>query len=295
METDLGEVIKSSKFINEKQIMYFTYQLLKGLKYIHSASIIHRDLKPKNLLVNSNCELKICDFGLAKPIVDLVNHQQDFTQYVATRWYRPPEVLLSWKKYDTSLDLWSVGCIVAELYLRRPLFKGSDSMMQLDLILNQLGTPSIDEIYIKGRFNNRDKVFKKGKIEAKCLKSILPKTVSNKAIDFIERCLYFDPDKRMNVDEALGHEFFDIIRDKSEEISSEKISRFDFVFEDQEIEEINQLRQLILEEIMLYHDEKFYAEYLLAKKNYNDFLLETTKLINTSSMIIKANKRKSVA
>jgi len=99
----------------------------------------------------------------------------------------------------------------------------------------------------------------------------------------------------MTVDEALNHEFFDLIRDKTEEISSEKISRYDFVFEDQEIEEISQLRQLILEEIMLYHDEKFYAEYLLAKKNYNDFLLETTKLINTSSMIIKANKRKSIS
>lgn len=129
METDLGEVIKSEQEIGEKQIMYFTYQLLKGLKFIHSANIIHRDLKPKNLLVNQDCELKICDFGLAKPMVDLVSHKMCYTEYVATRWYRPPEVLLSWKTYDKSLDMWSVGCITAELFLRRPLFKGVNSKL----------------------------------------------------------------------------------------------------------------------------------------------------------------------
>lgn len=126
METDLGDVIKYNE-ITEKQIIYFTYQLLKGLKFIHSANVIHRDLKPKNLLVNSSCELKICDFGLAKPMVELVRNKMHFTEYICTRWYRPPEVLLDWKTYNKPVDMWSVGCIVAELYLQKPLFKGKSS------------------------------------------------------------------------------------------------------------------------------------------------------------------------
>ena len=126
MESDLGELLKNNK-LKENQIIYLTYQLLKGIKYMHSANIIHRDLKPKNLLVNGNLDLKICDFGLAKPLVELINSKLYFTEYVCTRWYRPPEVLLSWKEHNKPLDMWSVGCIVAEMYLRKPLFKGNNS------------------------------------------------------------------------------------------------------------------------------------------------------------------------
>ena len=129
MESDLGDLIKSGKKLQEKQIIYFAYQLLKGLKYMHSANIVHRDLKPKNLLVNSNLDLKICDFGLAKPLVELLNNKMYFSEYVCTRWYRPPEVLLSWKTHGTPLDMWSVGCIIAEMYLKVPLFKGNNSKL----------------------------------------------------------------------------------------------------------------------------------------------------------------------
>jgi len=98
---------------------------LRGLKYIHSAKILHRDLKPRNLLVNSNCDLKICDFGLARAVVpDLKAKTGVMTDYVATRWYRAPELLLSWKEYSNSVDVWSVGCIFAELLRRKPFLPG---------------------------------------------------------------------------------------------------------------------------------------------------------------------------
>lgn len=287
METDLGEVIKSNQYINEKQIMYFTYQLLKGMKYIHSANIIHRDLKPQNLLVNSNCELKICDFGLSKPVVELVSHKLDYTPYVVTRWYRAPEVILEWKKYGKAIDMWSVGCITAELFLRKPLFKGQNSELQLGLILEQLGTPGVEEVYIKGRLKNREKVYKNGKILGKDLRRVFNGDISENALDFIGNCLLFDPDKRLTIEEALDHEFFSTIREKSDETMTEKISRYDFVFEDMEIEEVDDLRKLILEEIMLYHDVNYFAEYLNSKKNYNDFLQETTKILNNSSILCK--------
>jgi len=109
---------------------YFLYQLLRGLKYIHSANIIHRDLKPSNLLLNANCDLKICDFGLARP-----TSENDFmTEYVVTRWYRAPELLLNSSDYTAAIDVWSVGCIFMELMNRKPLFPGKDHVHQMRLL-----------------------------------------------------------------------------------------------------------------------------------------------------------------
>lgn len=110
---------------------YFLYQLLRGLKYVHSANVLHRDLKPSNLLLNANCDLKICDFGLAR-----TTSEADFmTEYVVTRWYRAPELLLNCTEYTAAIDIWSVGCILMELIKREPLFPGRDYAQQLGLII----------------------------------------------------------------------------------------------------------------------------------------------------------------
>ena len=115
--TDLHRLLNSRPL--EKQfIQYFTYQIMRGLKYIHSAGVIHRDLKPSNILINENCDLKICDFGLARL------QDPQMTGYVSTRYYRAPEIMLTWQKYDTEVDLWSVGCILAEMIEGKPLFPG---------------------------------------------------------------------------------------------------------------------------------------------------------------------------
>ncbi|KAL7593151.1 hypothetical protein Lser_V15G34051 [Lactuca serriola] len=106
--------------------MYFLYQLLRGLKYIHSANVIHRDLKPSNLLLNANCDLKICDFGLARTSVE----NNFMTEYVVTRWYRAPELLLNSSDYTVAIDVWSVGCIFTELMNKKPLFPGKDIVHQ---------------------------------------------------------------------------------------------------------------------------------------------------------------------
>lgn len=111
------------------QLQYFLYQILRGLKYIHSANVIHRDLKPSNLLLNANCDLKICDFGLARPTAE----NECMTEYVVTRWYRAPELLLN-SDYTAAIDIWSVGCIFLELMNRRPLFPGRDHVHQMRLL-----------------------------------------------------------------------------------------------------------------------------------------------------------------
>lgn len=126
MDTDLERIIASNNVLTDHHMQYFMYQLLRGLKYIHSANVIHRDLKPANLLLNADCDLKICDFGLARGVTDNV----DLTKYVVTRWYRAPELLCSCKDYTEMIDMWSVGCIFAELLGRAPLFPGTNHLFQ---------------------------------------------------------------------------------------------------------------------------------------------------------------------
>jgi serine/threonine protein kinase len=128
LETDLSSIVKSPQPLSDDHCQFFMYQLLRGMKYMHSAKILHRDLKPRNLLVNSNCDLKICDFGLARAnLPDMRVRAAQMTDYVATRWYRAPEVLLSFKKYTSAMDVWSAGCIFGELLLRKPLLPGNDT------------------------------------------------------------------------------------------------------------------------------------------------------------------------
>ena len=142
LDTDLHQVIKANDDLTQDHHQFFLYQLLRGLKYIHTANVYHRDLKPKNILANADCKLKICDFGLARPSF----HDQGpttvfWTDYVATRWYRAPEVILSWKQYTAAIDVWSVGCILAELIRRKPLLPAQSEQEQMMMITNLVGKP----------------------------------------------------------------------------------------------------------------------------------------------------------
>ncbi|GFO29168.1 mitogen-activated protein kinase [Plakobranchus ocellatus] len=135
MGADLNNILKTQK-LSDDHVQFLIYQTLRGLKYIHSAGILHRDLKPSNIAVNEDCELKILDFGLARHTDD------EMTGYVATRWYRAPEIMLNWMHYNQTVDIWSVGCIMAEMLVGRPLFPGSDHIDQLTKILSLVGMPS---------------------------------------------------------------------------------------------------------------------------------------------------------
>merc|ERR1719335_1106836 len=129
MDTDLHQIIRSSQPLSDEHCQYFIYQLLRGLKYIHSANVLH-------------CDLKICDFGLAR-----TNSEKEYmTEYVVTRWYRAPELLLSCADYTAAIDVWSVGCIFAELLGRKPLFPGKDYVHQLNLITDVIGSPDEEDI-----------------------------------------------------------------------------------------------------------------------------------------------------
>ncbi|KAG9393145.1 Mitogen activated protein kinase 13 [Carpediemonas membranifera] len=208
MDTDMHQIISSSQSLSEEHISYFMYQLLHALHYTHSAHIIHRDLKPSNILLNSNCDLKLCDFGLARHRDEENDEQGKYilTEYVATRWYRAPEIICGWKHYHGCVDVWSVGCIFAELLQRRPLFAGKDYLKQLHLIMDVTGTP--DDAQIKGIASSRARAYLKSLPPKRGIpiKHLLPKA-SPEAVDLLNRMLTFNPMDRITVEEALKHPF----------------------------------------------------------------------------------------
>ncbi|CAM9846176.1 unnamed protein product, partial [Discosporangium mesarthrocarpum] len=143
MESDLDRIIASEQLLTDQHFQYFLYQLMRGLKYIHSAKVLHRDLKPPNIVLNSNCDLAICDFGLARGVE---HGGEELTEYVQTRWYRAPELLCYSSTYDTAVDIWSVGCIFAEMLSRRPFFQGQNPVHQLKMIMDVLGCPTLEDL-----------------------------------------------------------------------------------------------------------------------------------------------------
>ncbi|GKT33395.1 Extracellular signal-regulated kinase 2, partial [Aduncisulcus paluster] len=153
MAADLHSVIRHN-IMQEQHIEYVSYQMFLAVSFLHSGGLLHRDLKPSNILIGSDSIIKICDFGLARALVK-TESSADFpaalmTDYIATRWFRSPELLLGDKNYDAAIDIWSLGCIIAEMFLQKPLFPGHSTLNQLALILKVIGHPTDEEIHACG-------------------------------------------------------------------------------------------------------------------------------------------------
>jgi len=205
MQSDLHRVIYSENVLSDKHVAFIIYQILCGLKYMHSIGVYNRDLKPSNVLMNRECRAKICDFGLARVVGE---DDDQLTQYVVTRWYRAPEVVLNERHYGPELDVWSVGCILAEMYYKNPLFPGKDYQDQLSQIFGVIGSPSEEDIddCVSQDIGARNFLKGLGNMEAKDWKEVLP-NASDEAIDLISKLLAFNPAKRLSIDEALRHPF----------------------------------------------------------------------------------------
>ncbi|GJW50458.1 mitogen-activated protein kinase homolog MMK1 [Tanacetum coccineum] len=229
-----------------KKVEFFLYQILRGLKYIHSANVLHRDLKPSNLLLNANCDLKICDFGLAR-----VTSETDFmTEYVVTRWYRAPELLLNSSDYTAAIDVWSVGCIFMELMDRKPLFPGRDRVHQLRLLMELIGTPSEAEL---GFLNENAKRYIRqlNHYQRQSFNEKFPQ-VHPAAIDLIEKMLTFDPRQRITVEDALAHPYLTSLHDISDEPVC--MTPFNFDFEHHAPTE-EQMKEMIYREALAFNPE----------------------------------------
>lgn len=211
MDTDLHNIIASNQPLTDDHIQYFLYQILCGLKYIHSAEALHRDIKPANILINSDCNIKICDLGLS---VD--DRDQFMTNYVVTRWYRAPELLCGFQEYSKPVDVWSVGCIMGELLLRKPLFKGKSTADQLKCIVNILGNQGFQETNYANMMRDEVRDILTSTKQTKTLKSLFPK-IDGKALDLLEKILRLNPEERLSVEKALEHEYFAELHDPIDE------------------------------------------------------------------------------
>ncbi|WVO14693.1 hypothetical protein L204_102331 [Cryptococcus depauperatus] len=183
----------------------FTYQLLQGIAFCHDHRVLHRDLKPQNLLINRRGELKIGDFGLARAFGVPVN---TFSNEVVTLWYRAPDVLLGSRTYSTSIDIWSVGCIFAEMITGYPLFRGRDNADQLVQIMKIVGTPS-DATIAQIKLNSPEIQIKAplAKHSKQPFHSIVPRAPRD-AINLLEHLLQFEPTRRHDAHQAMTHPYF---------------------------------------------------------------------------------------
>ncbi|CAL1608401.1 unnamed protein product [Knipowitschia caucasica] len=245
MGADLNNIVKCQK-LTDDHVQFLIYQILRGLKYIHSADIIHRDLKPSNLAVNEDCELKILDFGLARHTDD------EMTGYVATRWYRAPEIMLNWMHYNMTVDIWSVGCIMAELLTGRTLFPGTDHINQLQQIMRLTGTPPASLISRMPSHEARNYINSLAHMPKRNFADVFI-GANPLAVDLLEKMLVLDTDKRITAPEALAHPYFAQYHDPDDEPEAEP---YDQSFESRELE-IDEWKRLTYEEVMSFEPPQF--------------------------------------
>lgn len=214
LPADLHKVIQSQQALTEKHVQVITCQLLRALAYLHAAGVAHRDLKPANILLTADCKLKVCDFGLARGDMpdadgdDAVEACGVLTEYVVTRWYRAPEVMLLPKQYTQAVDLWSAGCIICEILGRRALFPGKNHIDMVCQIAQVLGTPSDAELSWLPKDTDAYRFLRKVCPQSKGvpLASKYPRA-SPACLDLAYGLLRWDPAQRLTAAEAQEHEY----------------------------------------------------------------------------------------
>lgn len=250
--------------MTDAHVQYILWQLFRALRYMHAAGVVHRDLKPTNVLLNRDCELALADFGLARHIAPGASRRSSdagtdrrgqLTKYVVTRWYRAPELLVQNHRYDSAVDMWSIGCILAELLGAKALFPGKDSLHQLRLIVERLGTPQKDEL---AQIENAQAVqyihgLNKGAAAAAAagtgLKDLFP-DAPEACVDLLEQLLQFSPGKRPTAAEALKHRYLKAYHEAPEE--DLPIPDVDMAFEAKNPTR-EELRQMVWQEVCHYH------------------------------------------
>lgn len=234
METDLHHVIKKGNILKGIHRQYIMYQLFKATQFLHSGNVIHRDQKPSNILLDSQCNCKLADFGLArslsiKEISEATEGDACLTDYVATRWYRAPELLVGDTQYGPKVDVWAIGCVFVELVKGEALWPGKSDVDQLYLIRRNLGDliPRHMQIFKSNEFFCGLSIPDPGTIEP--VEKKLPRSLAGEeGVDFMKKCLDKDPAKRYSCEQLLSHGFF---------------KNFTFKFPESELEDFERLRR----------------------------------------------------
>lgn len=205
LESDLFNAIKD-RLLNKVHKKYIVYQLAKSLAYLHSAGVVHRDIKPSNILLNASCQVKICDFGLSRSLHSRQFKHPVLTEFIATRWYRSPEVLFGSRSYGAKSDIWSLGCLVYELYTRRTLLPGKDTVEQIVKVLEFKGLPS-DSERKSFRSPNINKVLDFFQVAKQPLNLYYDYIDDQEVKELLKDLLEYDPDKRWSAQQLLESPF----------------------------------------------------------------------------------------
>ncbi|KAJ3438776.1 glycogen synthase kinase-3 alpha [Anaeramoeba flamelloides] len=221
-------------------VKVYTYQLCRAVAKIHSLGICHRDIKPDNILVSPRTsELKLCDFGSAK----ILKKGETNTSYICSRFYRAPELIFGATEYDTSIDLWSIGCVLAELLLGRVFFSGKTPLTQLVEVIKVLGTPSKKELSC---MNKNYANFNLPELKGKPLRDFFPKRVHDEAVDLVSKFLKYDPKSRISALQACTHPFFNDLRNSNTQLPNQRNLPDLFDFSPKELKSVNPQLQKIL-------------------------------------------------
>eukprot|EP01123_Difflugia_compressa_P000599 TRINITY_DN106_c0_g1_i4.p1 TRINITY_DN106_c0_g1~~TRINITY_DN106_c0_g1_i4.p1 ORF type:complete len:295 (-),score=45.85 TRINITY_DN106_c0_g1_i4:324-1208(-) len=203
LDQDLKKYMDSIPHFDHQLVKSYLKQLLSGLVYCHRRRILHRDLKPQNLLIDRKGYLKLADFGLARAVCIPV---RPYTHEVITLWYRAPEILLGSQGYSMPVDIWSAGCIFAEMISKRPLFPGDSEIDEIFRIFRTLGTPT-EEVW-RGCTMLPDFKPNFPKWTKQDLRKLLPQGLDAQAVDLLESMLVYEPSQRITAKAALQHPYF---------------------------------------------------------------------------------------
>ena len=214
MDSDLQKIIASKQELSDEHYQFILYQILRALYFLHSANIIHRDFKPSNVLINEDCTVKLCDFGMSRAIQEEENIS--LTEYVVTRYYRAPEVMLSSHHYSKKIDVWSVGCAFAELLSKKFMFPGDNYIAQIKLIIEVLGTQDDKDLNFISNSSAKNFVMQFKNIPKKDFNKIL-KCENPDAVDLVEKMLVFNPEKRYSIEQCLNHPYLKTMREGMED------------------------------------------------------------------------------
>ena len=288
-EKNLLEVLEESPDgLSPKLIKSFIYQMCKAIAYMHKNNMIHRDIKPENLLIDENLNLKLCDFGFARKVKLNKNNNNinEMTDYVATRWYRSPELLLSGGIYGPDVDYWAVGCIMGELADGNPMFPGENETDQINCIINVLGNlpEELVNMFYKNPIYEGKELKHVSKVES--LERRYMGKLGPTAIDFMKGLLQLDPKKRLNSETVFKHKYFACyMKDEKER---EKINEIIGVKENKENNNINNNKEKNIKANSVSSTKNEKNNVILVNKNSID------KNKSNESMIDSNNNNKNI-
>ena len=284
MEHDISALVESKIQFTQGEIKNIMKQILTGIAYLHSNNIIHRDIKSANILLNNNGVVKLGDFGLARTICPLPQRNKLYSGNVVTIWYRPPELLLGMKNYDLKVDMWSIGCVFAELLMGEPIFKGNNEKEQVQEIFTICGSPNENTWPGISLFPSYEYLMPRNTFDNNLKLSITSKSkspIDDITFDLIQKMLMVNPRDRISAEEALKHEYFS----DSHQVKIEEIRKINKEYHNLRLGKSEMSTSFKFEKFD--SDRKSTKEDLMSKRYYNKNAMKRGRIVEIKEDVEK--------